>query len=135
MCLMASVRKEILLDADADEVWSAVRDFGAVARRLTPGVTVESVLDGDERVVRFASGAEVREVLVDIDDDRRRLVYGMVDSPLPLVHYNAAMQVHVETGGRSRLVWLIDVFPHELAEAVGAIADQGTAAMLRVFAR
>jgi hypothetical protein len=34
---MASVRKEILVDAGADAVWDAIRDFGAAHERVVPG--------------------------------------------------------------------------------------------------
>ena len=34
---MASIRKEILLDARPEEVWDAVRDIGALHTRLVPG--------------------------------------------------------------------------------------------------
>jgi hypothetical protein len=35
---MGSICKEILTVAGADEVWSAVRDIGALHTRLVPGV-------------------------------------------------------------------------------------------------
>jgi len=34
---MASVRKEIVIDASPDDVWAALRDWGAVHQRLVPG--------------------------------------------------------------------------------------------------
>ena len=38
---MASILTEILLDASPAEVWDAVRDVGAVHRRLAPGFVSE----------------------------------------------------------------------------------------------
>lgn len=70
---MASIRKEIPLAAHPDAVWAAVRDFGAVHRRVFPGVLTDAHLDGDARVVTFANGLVVRERLVAIDDDARRI--------------------------------------------------------------
>jgi carbon monoxide dehydrogenase subunit G len=52
---MASIHCEARLAAPADEVWEALRDVGNV-HRLFPGVLVESHLEGDVRVVTFASG-------------------------------------------------------------------------------
>ena len=74
---MASIRKDIPIDAPADHVWNAVRDFGAVHRRLAPGFAIDARLDGDTRVVTFANGNVAREVLVDSDEARRRLVYAI----------------------------------------------------------
>jgi len=76
---MASIYKEILIDANAEDVWAAVRDVGAVHRRLAPGFVVEVRLEGDSRIVTFANGSVIRELIVDIDDMRHRLVYAVVE--------------------------------------------------------
>ena len=70
---MSSIHKDIPIDAHPDEVWDAVRDFGAVHRRLAPGFVTDARLDGDARILTFANGTVAREVLIDSDDTRRRL--------------------------------------------------------------
>ena len=77
-----------------DDVWAAVRDFGAVHRRLAPGFVLDARLDGDARIVTFANGTVARELLVDCDDTRRRLVYAMVSERVK--HYNASVQVFAD---------------------------------------
>src|SRR5436309_9304551 len=67
---MASIHREIQIDARPDEVWAAVRDFGAVHQRLARGFVLDARLDGDARVVTFANGTVARELLVDCDDAR-----------------------------------------------------------------
>jgi len=132
---MASVRREIQLQVPAEKVWDAVRDFGAVHERLVPGVLTDGRLEGDGiRVVTFAHGSVVREELVTVDDEGRRLVYGVIDSPLGFRHHSASMQV-VDDGdaGRCRLVWVSDVLPEEAAPMVGELMDLGTAAMARTL--
>ncbi len=47
---MASIRRQILIDAPPDDVWDAVRDFGAPHTRLVPGFATDSRLDGDTRI-------------------------------------------------------------------------------------
>ena len=74
---MASIHKDVALDAPAAEVWAAVRDFGALHTRLVPGFVLNTQLDGDARIVSFANGTVAREVLVDCDDARQRLVYAV----------------------------------------------------------
>ena len=66
---MASIHKDIIIDASPNDVWDAVRDFGAVHRRLVPGFVLDSRLDGDARIVTFANGMVARELLVDCDAD------------------------------------------------------------------
>ena len=65
---MASIHKEILIDASPDHVWDALRDFGALHTRLVPGFVTDTKLDGDARIVTFANGTVAREILVDCDD-------------------------------------------------------------------
>jgi hypothetical protein len=126
---MASVRKEIVIDADADGVWDAIRDFGAVHTRVVPGFVVDSRLEGDDRIVTFFSGAVQREPLVDLNDETRRLVYSAVDSVLGATHYNASVQVFAEGPHRCRVEWIIDVLPHEVAATLDQVMDRGAATM------
>jgi hypothetical protein len=130
---MASVHNDVPLPASADEVWDAVRDFGALHRRLVPGFATACSRDGDVRVVTFANGAIARELLVDCDAARRRPVYA-IDSER-LQHYSASVQVIAETDASCRLVWIIDMLPNELAADVQAQTVDAVAAMHRAFPR
>lgn len=124
---MASIRKEILIESRPEDVWEAVRDFGAVHQRLAPGFVVDIRLDADARIVTFANGMVAREVLVDIDEKTRRLVYAIVQGRP--THYNGAVQVFTEDDGHSRLVWIVDLLPNDLAEPVRSMMEQGAAVM------
>src|SRR2546429_9500536 len=88
---MASIHKDIPIDAHPDEVWDAVRDFGAVHRRLAPGFVLDARLEGDARIVTFANGTVARELLVDCDEARRRLGYAVISERGK--HYSASVQV------------------------------------------
>jgi Polyketide cyclase / dehydrase and lipid transport len=126
---MASVRKEIPIDAGADVVWDAIRDFGAVHERVVPGFVVDTRLEGDDRIVTFSSGAVQREPLVTLDDDSRRLVYTAVDSPIGATHYNASVRVYSDGEARSRVEWLVDILPSDLSTTLDQIMDRGAATM------
>lgn len=128
---MASIRKELRLDASAEHVWDAVRDVGAVHERLGPGFLLEARMDDDARIVTFANGMVVREPIVDIDDTARRLVYSAVGGMSS--HYNASMQVFPDGDRRCRLVWIIDLLPHALAPTVAALAEQATHVMKKTL--
>jgi hypothetical protein len=128
---MASIRKDIIIDADPHDVWDAVRDVGAVHQRLVPGVLVDATIDGDARVVTFANGLVARERLVAVDDAGRRFAYAVVDGPFS--HHSASMEVLAEPGGTSRIVWISDVLPDDLAPMVSALVDQGADAMKRTL--
>jgi Polyketide cyclase / dehydrase and lipid transport len=124
---VASIYKEIVIDAPAALAWDALRDFGAVHTRLVPGFLVAGEVDGDERTVTFFDGTVVRERLVGVDENERRLAYTVTQSPLGGTHHNASAQVF-ETGARqTRFVWVTDVLPDELATPIAAFMDRGLA--------
>src|SRR5262249_45812394 len=107
---MASIVRQTSIDAPADEVWLAVRDFGAVDKRLVPGFVIESrMYDDRTRVVTFFNGGVAREALVGVDDDARRLAYTVTEGPLGAAHHNSSAQVFGVGEGGSRLVWITDV--------------------------
>jgi carbon monoxide dehydrogenase subunit G len=130
---MASIRKEISIDAWPDDVWAALRDFGALHRRLMPGFVADTRLDGEDvRVVTFFNGVVVREVLVGHDDEARRLAYSVLDGPLGSTHYNGSAQVLAEGGG-TRFVWIVDVLPHDVAGPVSELMEQGIGVVKRTL--
>jgi hypothetical protein len=130
---MASIHKEIIIDAHPDDVWDALRDFGAVHTRLAPGFVTGTKLDGDARIVTFANGSVARETLVDCDDTRRRLVYAIASERLK--QHSASAQVFAESDGRTRFVWITDVLPNEIAPYIDAQMDQGAIAIRKALGR
>ena len=123
---MASIRKEMTLRADPAQVWDAVRDVGAIHTRLAPDFVSDVKLEGDARIVTFANGMTAKELIVDIDDTARRLVWSVVEGRP--THHNGSIQILAEDGG-SRLVWIADILPHELKGPISAMMQQGMEAM------
>lgn len=128
---MASIRKEIPIDASTDHAWAAIRDVGAVHTRLARELVVDTRLEGDSRVVTFANGEVVRERIVDIDDRGRRLAYTFVE--WRTTHHNASFQVLPDGDSRCRLVWITDLLPDTLAELVEGLMEQGCTAIKRTL--
>jgi uncharacterized protein YndB with AHSA1/START domain len=131
---MASIRKEIVIDTPPEKVWDAIRDVGALHERLVPGFVVDTRLEEGARVVTFGNGVVARELIVDLDDTARRLVWAVVESPR-LTHHNASVQVFPEADRRSRVVWIADVLPSEIAGYMAGLLDQGLAVMKKTLER
>lgn len=125
--MMATIRKEFSLQRNAEEVWDALRDFGAVHERLAPGFVLDAQMDGDTRVVTFANGSIARETLVAIDEDSHRIVYTIRSERL--THHNASAQVFALDSGRCRFVWITDVLPDAIAPYIASQMDLGVEAM------
>jgi Polyketide cyclase / dehydrase and lipid transport len=130
---MASIRKEMRLDAAPETVWNAIRDVGSVHRSLAAGFVTDCWLEdaGAARVVTFANGLTARELIVDIDDGARRLVWAVVEGRPK--HHNASLQVFAEAGKSSRIVWIADLLPNDLAEAIAGMMEQGMRAIERTL--
>ncbi|HWZ36950.1 MAG TPA: SRPBCC family protein [Bradyrhizobium sp.] len=128
---MASIHKDIPIAAPAHEVWDAVRDFGALHTRLVPGFVLDTRLDGEARIVSFANGTVARELLVDCDDARRRLVYAVISERVK--QHSASVQVIADGEARCRIVWIVDVLPHEIAPYITGQMDVAAAAMQKAF--
>jgi polyketide cyclase/dehydrase/lipid transport protein len=130
---MASIHKDFLIDASPNDVWGALRDFGALHTRLVPGFVTDTKLDGDARIVTFANGTVARETLVDCDDERMRLVYAINNDRVK--HYSASAQVFADGDERTRFVWIVDLLPNDIAPYISSQMDQGVLAMQKKLAR
>lgn len=120
---MASIRIERIVHAPAEQVWDAIRDVGALHTRLVPSFVVDTVLEGDARLVTFGNGMTAREIIVDLDDARRRFAYSVRAETLS--HHSATNEVFDEGEGRCRFVWVADLLPDAAAPAVEQMMGHG----------
>lgn len=130
---MATIRSKITTNAPADEVWSAVRDIGALHTRLVPGFVADTRLEPGARIVTFVNGVILREPIVTIDDEARRLVWTAEGGRAR--HYNAALEVASLRGGATSVVWTADFLPDELHGYLSRAIEAGMAAMQQALDR
>jgi hypothetical protein len=124
---MGSLRSELRTRAKMDDVWSAVRDIGALHTRLVPGFVAATKLEPGARIVTFVNGLTLREPIIALDDESRRLVWtieGWVAR-----HYNASLQVFALPEGATSVVWTADFLPDEISGSVSQAMKAGMAAM------
>lgn len=123
---MASVIREIVINATPSEVWDVIGDFATGPTTMAPGFVIDTQLEDPEtRLVTFVSGDVARERLIARDASARRIVWAFTDGWAQPIHNNAAMQIHADGSHRSRLVWTHDVLPDNLAEPLAAAMDGG----------
>jgi carbon monoxide dehydrogenase subunit G len=129
---MASIHQEVVIDAPPAHVWAALKDVGAIHQRLVPGFVTDCRMDGpDARIVTFGNGITAREVIVSLDDAGRRVVWSAAGGRLS--HHNASAQAFADGENRTRLVWIADLLPNEMAPAIAGMIAQGLAAMKRTL--
>jgi uncharacterized protein YndB with AHSA1/START domain len=131
---MASIRKEIRLNASVDKVWSALADFQHVHTRLAPGFVVDSRPEGDRaRTIKFANGSVVKETLVTLDEERHRLVYVVTSERI--AHHNASAEIIEDGADRCRFIWTTDILPDDLAPYIDSQMTEGAKAMKSALER
>jgi hypothetical protein len=130
---MASIQREILTKARPEEVWAAIRDIGALHQRLVPGFVLDTRLEPGARIVTFGNGTVLKELIVDLDEEARRLVWAAVGGRL--THHNASVQVFPHGDNGSRIVWIADLLPNELTDAISEMMNQGAFVMKQTLDR
>src|SRR6476646_2325236 len=113
---MGSICKKILTKAAIEDVWSAIRDIGALHTRLVPGFVTDTKIEPGARIVTFGNGMVVRVPIVTLDDVALRLVWTAEGGRT--THYNGSAQVFAEPDGSARVVWTVDFLPDSLAPAL-----------------
>ncbi|HEV8292210.1 MAG TPA: SRPBCC family protein [Tepidisphaeraceae bacterium] len=128
---MATIIKEIEIKRSRESVWEAIRDVGAIHKRLVSGFVVDCTLQGDWRTITFANGMTVRELIVDVNDQTCRHSWSARGPTL--THHNASVQVFSAGPDRSRVVWIADLMPNEVAPAIAEMIQQGLNAMKKTL--
>ncbi len=126
---MASIHREITIEAPAATVWSALEDVGNLHTGLVPGFVTACALDGEARVVTFGNGVVARELIVDLDPQRMRVAWSAVGGRLS--HHNASAQVQPVGAQACAVVWIADLLPHEMAPPIAAMIEAGLQARKR----
>jgi hypothetical protein len=126
---MTSLRRSVDIAVSASPVWDAVRDFGQLHTRIAPGLVTDTVLEegGSVRIVSFANGMSLRELLVGVEEAEKRLVWSAQSDGWH--HHNASLQVTDLGGSNSRTTWVADVLPDEAAPMIATIMEMGLGAM------
>lgn len=124
---MATIHKEIEIERSKKVVWDAIRDVGAIHKRLVPGFVLDCKLEGDWRTVTFANGMVARELIVSVDDETCRHSWSARGGSL--THHNASSQVFSEGDNKCRVIWIADLMPNEVADRIGEMIAQALKTM------
>ena len=113
---MAERTAEIDVDGTPEDVWVLVGDFGGIAGWM-PGM--ESCrLEGENRILD-TMGMTITEKLIARDDATRAITYAIVDG-VPIESHEATITV-TPTGSGSRVTWVVDAAPHEMADLMQGV--------------
>jgi hypothetical protein len=123
---VASIHKQIAVAVDPDSAWRRLRTIERAHKLFAPVLT-ECRLAGKIRTVSFANGMVVREQILDVDDEHRRVAYAALDAP-GMTYHHASMQVIDGGPGRCVFVWVTDFLPPEVRDQIAPLIEHGAAA-------
>jgi hypothetical protein len=124
---MATIHQEIEIARSQEFIWDAVRDVGNIHRRLVPGFVVDCRLEGGSRLLTFANGLTIRELIVSVDDRTCRHAWSARGESL--THHNASLQVLAVGPDKCRVIWIADLLPDEAAGTIASMIQQGLQTM------
>lgn len=126
-----TIGKTFVTNVPADQVWEALADVYALPTRLAAGFVTTSRRDGDDRLLTFANGMEVRERILAIDEAQRQVVYSAIGGEMSF--HRAAATVTTRPDGQTQFDWTAQVSPAELAPGMDAMMEVGAAAIKRTL--
>ncbi|MEX0351100.1 MAG: SRPBCC family protein [Paracoccaceae bacterium] len=105
------VFRSMVIEAEIDRVWQAVRAFDGVAA-WNPGVESASLENGDAtatgtiRNLKIPDGTIFRETLLAHSDVDRFYTYDILDSPLPVTDYISTHRfIPITHGSQTLGIW------------------------------
>jgi hypothetical protein len=128
---MATVQIETSIRAPAPQVWKALAATGDAHLAFAGVLTACRLESEDLRVATFANGQVVKERIINVDPQRMRVAYGVIESQF--VHHSASMQVIPRGDSECVFVWIADVLPHAAAGMIAPLMEQGAGALRGVM--
>ena len=111
---MAHIYVSSVIEAPIEEVWAIARDYtGHWHSSVIYNSSIEGGLPADQigcvRAFELSDGGKLREVLVGMSDERHEFSYRILESPLPVEDYFAAVRFSpVTTTGQTFGEWTAD---------------------------
>jgi len=102
---MVAVTISSVIDAPVEQVWARIRDFNGlpgwhprmVESHIEDGKGAETI--GCVRNFQLASGARLREKLLDFSDQNFLVSYSILETPQPITNHKATLQLRRVTDG------------------------------------
>ncbi|MEM7762362.1 MAG: SRPBCC family protein [Cyanobacteria bacterium P01_A01_bin.40] len=117
---MASIYKQFQINAPSDRVWSKMSDLGEVHGLL--GMLTDAKINGDTRICKTQSGNSLKELIISVDSEHKRMVYAITESPFNFEFHVASWQA-IPDGDSIIFEWYTDLKPDNLAETIEIIID------------
>jgi mxaD protein len=107
---MLTTSKSITINAPADKVWNAAKDFNAL-NTWHPAVATDEIVEGKNnavgavRLLTLKGGGTIKEKLVSFDAAGRSFKYSIIEGVLPVSSYTSTIHVKPIGKNKSSVTW------------------------------
>jgi mxaD protein len=104
------VTKTITINASADKVWNAVKDFDAL-NTWHPALEKDQIVEGTNntvgavRLLSLKGGGTIKEKLLRFDPANRSFSYAIIDGVIPVSDYRSRLVVKSAGANTSTVIW------------------------------
>ncbi|MGV6872070.1 SRPBCC family protein [Pseudochelatococcus sp. B33] len=131
---MPQVFVSTVINAPIERVWRTVGDFNGLPDWM-PGMKASTIEDGKDptsvgavRALKLATGGSLRERLEEYSQEDRRILYSVLEGPLPVKNIRTGMKLRSITDTHGTLGEWFSEFETESGKE-----DEGVAFMRSVF--
>jgi len=112
---MKTLKEEVKFNCSADELWGILSDVG----RCDWVPTIEKiVLEGDLRHFEMTGMGQITEKILKQDHATMTLQYSAIQTPAPIEHHLATMQIASLNEQECMLSWTTEISPDIFADGI-----------------
>tara|TARA_B100000579_G_C22833262_1_gene857209 strand:- start:1141 stop:1524 length:384 start_codon:yes stop_codon:yes gene_type:complete len=112
---MKTLKEDIRLNCSAEELWSILSDIG----RCDWVPTIEEItLEGDCRHFEMKGMGQITEKILKLDHANMLLQYSAIQTPAPVEHHLATMQIASINDQKCMLSWTTEISPDIFADGI-----------------
>ena len=112
---MKILKEQIQFNCSADELWSILSEVG----RCDWVPTIEKItLEGDYRHFEMTGMGQITEKILKQDHTNKILQYSAIQTPVPIEHHLATMEVGTLNDRECTLSWTTEISPDIYADGI-----------------
>ena len=112
---MKVLSETLTFECSAASLWNILSDV----TRCDWVPTIDSInLEGDCRIFEMDGMGKVRERILLLDNEHMKLKYSAIETPAPIEHHLASMQVTEIDDSSCQLDWITEIEPEIFADVI-----------------
>lgn len=112
---MKLIKIQTKFNCSADDLWNL---FSDVTRSDWVPFAKDILLEDNIRTFVMDGVGEIKEQIIDLNNEKKTLSYSVIKSPAPLSHHLAKISVLAEIENRATLIWTSEVEPDHFEQLI-----------------